>query len=124
MNSVLGRFPMHEANRAKTEGDEAMHSLFSPVDTLDTSTFLRSVVQTNNQFDLEWLMPVTGFENNGQGVMPQGFGQTYDLFLKIDASGIIGQTVPTTIASKFTSINVSLWADPKNDAGTASSSPD
>jgi hypothetical protein len=98
-----------------------MHSLFTPVDTLDTSTFLHSVIQPNNQFDLEWLMPVTGFENNGQSVTPPGFDKEYGLYLTIDASGIVGQTTPTPIASMFTSINVTLWADPRNDAGTASS---
>ena len=94
---------------------------FTPVDTLNTSTYLHSVIQTNNQFDLQWLMPVTGFENNGQSVTPSGFDKEYGLYLTIDASGVVGQTTPTPIASKFTSIDVTLWADPKNDAGTASS---
>ena len=98
-----------------------MHSLFTPADTLDGASFLHSVVQTNNSFDLQWLVPVTGLENNGQPVTPPS---GFDLFLTIDASGIIGQTVPTTVASKFTSINVTLWADPTHDAGTASSTLD
>jgi hypothetical protein len=95
-----------------------MHGLFTPVDTLDATTFLHSVIQPNNSFDLQWLMPVTGLQNNGTSVeLPQNYG----LYLTIDASGILGQTTPTPVASKFTSINVTLWADPKNDAGTASS---
>jgi hypothetical protein len=98
-----------------------MHSLFAPVDTLDTSTFLHSVIQPNNQFDLQWLMPVTGLENNGRSVTLPGFDKEFGLYLTIDASGIVGQTTPTPIASKFTSIDVTLWADPRNDAGTASS---
>jgi hypothetical protein len=98
-----------------------MNSLFAPVDTLDTSTYLHSVVHPNNSFALEWLMPVTGVQGNGQPITPPGFDNDYGLYLTIDASGILGQTTPTPIASQFTSINVTLWADPKNDAGTASS---
>jgi hypothetical protein len=98
-----------------------MQSLFAPVDTLDTSTYLHSAVYSNNSFALEWLMPVTGLQNNGQPVTPPGFDKDYGLYLTIDASGILGQTTPTPIATQFTSINVTLWADPKNDAGTASS---
>ena len=98
-----------------------MHSLFAPVDTFDTSTYLHSVVYPNNSFALEWLMPVTGLESNGQAITPPGFDNNYGLYLTVDASGILGQTTPTPIAEQFTSINVTLWADPKNDAGTPSS---
>jgi hypothetical protein len=98
-----------------------MHSLFTPVDTLNTSTYLHSVVYPNNSFALEWLMPVTGLQDNGQPITPPGFDNSYGLYLTVDASGILGQTTPTPVAAQFTSINVTLWADPKNDAGTASS---
>src|ERR1700733_5837593 len=96
-----------------------MNSLFTPVDTLDTSSYLHSVVYPNNSFALEWLMPVTGLQGNGQPITPPGFDNDYGLYLTIDASGILGQTTPTPIASQFTRINVTLWADSKNDAGTA-----
>ena len=43
-----------------------MHSLFTPVDTLDTSSYLHSVVYPNNSFALQWLMPVTGLQDNDQ----------------------------------------------------------
>jgi hypothetical protein len=83
-------------------------SLFAPVDTLDTSTFLRAVVQPGGTSTVErFLLPVTGLENNGQPVTPRGFGSLYGLFLTIDA---------TLAANSFTSLNVTLWADPKNDA--------
>ena len=83
-------------------------SLFAPVDTFDTSTFLRGVVQPGGGETLEHiLLPVTGLENNGQAVTPKGFGSLYGLFLTIDA---------TAAAGSFTSMNVTLWADPKNDA--------
>ena len=83
-------------------------SLFAPVDTLDTSTFLRAVVQPGGTSTVDrFLLPVTGLENNGQPVTPRGFGSLYGLFLTIDA---------TLAANSFTSLNVTLWADPKNDA--------
>jgi hypothetical protein len=83
-------------------------SLFAPVDTFDTSTFLRGVVQPGGAETLEHiLLPVTGLEHNGQPVTPKGFGSLYGLFLTIDA---------TLAAGSFTSMNVTLWADPKNDA--------
>jgi hypothetical protein len=62
-----------------------MHSSFTSVDTLDTSTYLRSVVYPNNSFALQWLMPVTG---------------NYGLYLTVDASGILGQTTPTPVAEQ------------------------
>jgi hypothetical protein len=67
-----------------------MHSSFTPVDTLDTSTYLHSVVYPNNSFALEWLMPVTGLQDNGQPVTPPGFDNDYGLYLTIDASGVLG----------------------------------
>ena len=33
-----------------------MHSLFTPADTMDTTTFLHSVVQPDKSFALEWAM--------------------------------------------------------------------
>jgi hypothetical protein len=78
-------------------------------------------LQPNNSFALEWLMPVTGLQANCQPVTPPGFDGKYGLYLTVDASGILGQTTPTPVAEQFTSINVTLWADPNNDAGTASS---
>jgi hypothetical protein len=95
-----------------------MYSLFTPVDTLDASTYLHSVVQSNNAFDLQWKLPVTGFENDGQPVTPPGFAKEYGLYLTIDASGILGTNGAPNL---YTSLNVTLWADPKNDAGTVTS---
>jgi hypothetical protein len=90
---------------------------FTSVDTLDTSTYLRSVIQPSNAFALHWVMPVTGFEANGQPVTPQGFDKEYGLYLTVDASGTVGTN---GAANLYTSLNVTLWADPKNDAGTPS----
>jgi hypothetical protein len=61
-----------------------MHSLFTPVDTLDATTFLHSVIQSNNSFDLQWVMPITGLSNSG---VPIELPPNYGLFLTISASG-------------------------------------
>jgi hypothetical protein len=90
---------------------------FTPVDTLDVSTYFRSVIQPSNSFALHWVMPVTGFENNGQLVTPPGFDKEFGLYLTVDASGAIGSN---GAANGYTSLNATLWADPKNDAGTPS----
>ena len=96
-----------------------MHSLFTAVDTLDTTTYLHSANHSNGSFDLQWLMPVTGLTDKGQPVMPPEFEQNYGLFLTIAASGL--NNPAPGVAESFNSMNVTLWADPKNDAGTASS---
>jgi hypothetical protein len=81
---------------------------FTPIDTADASTFLRSVNAADGTFSEHFLMPITGFENNGQPVIPKGFMDKYDLYLTLDASG----TGPT-----FDTLNVTLWADPKGNDG-------
>jgi hypothetical protein len=86
-------------------------SFFTAVDSADASTFLKSVNQADGSFVEHFLMPVTGFENNGQSVLPQGLGKDYDLYLTIDATGK---------GTTFASLNVTLWADPTADDGTAS----
>jgi hypothetical protein len=55
-------------------------------------------------------MPVTGFQNNGQPVTPPGFDKEYGLYLTVDASGTVGTN---GAANPYTSLNVTLWADPK-----------
>jgi hypothetical protein len=86
---------------------------FTPVDTINTSNFLREVAQPDGSTVLHFLMPVTGFEDNGQSVSPAGFDKEYGLYLTIDATHPAGQT-----GGIFSSLNLTLWADPKNDAGT------
>jgi hypothetical protein len=105
------------ANESKQE--EPMHSLFTPVDTLDTTTYLYSANHSNGSFDLKWLMPVTGLSDNGKSVMPQGFDSNYGLYLTITASGLNNPS--PGVVETFNTMNVTLWADPKNDAGTPSS---
>ena len=45
---------------------------FTPVDTMNASNFLREVSQPDGSAVLHFLMPVTGFEDNGQPVTPPG----------------------------------------------------
>jgi hypothetical protein len=90
---------------------------FTSTDTLNASNFLREVAQPDGSAVLHFLMPVTGFEYNAQPVTPAGFDKEYGLYLTIDATHPAGQTGAGGV---FSSLNVTLWADPKNDAGTPS----
>jgi hypothetical protein len=81
------------------------------IDTADASTFLRSVNPADGTFSEHFLMPITGFENNGNPVMPKGFLAHYDLYLTLDASGKGGA---------FDTLDVALWADPKGNNGPIS----
>ena len=94
-----------------------MHSLFTPVETLDGSTFLRSVHSADGTTIREnFIMPVNGFTNsNGDPVTIAGYGKTYSLFLTIDAQIANGQ---------FLSLNATLWADPLSNDGSVSVSRD
>ncbi|MBV9250575.1 MAG: hypothetical protein JO227_15165 [Acetobacteraceae bacterium] len=72
----------------------------------------------DNAFALQWAMPITGLESNGQSAMPPGYGKAYDLYMTIDASGILHTDGTPPL---YTSVNVTLWADPGADHGTPSS---
>lgn len=82
---------------------------FTATDTANASTFLRSVNQADGSFSEHFLMPITGFENNGQPVVPKGFDKSYDLYLTIEATGK---------GTVFDLLNLTLWADPKANDGT------
>ncbi|HUN41863.1 MAG TPA: hypothetical protein VMU81_16385 [Acetobacteraceae bacterium] len=90
---------------------------FTPVDTIGTSNFLRAVITPDLKGTLQFLLPVTGFEDKGQPVMPPGFDHEYGLYLAIDGSILAN---PNGSANTFTSLNISLWADPGNNDGTPS----
>lgn len=90
---------------------------FTSVDTMTTSNFLREVIQADGSSVLHFLMPVTGFELNGQPVTPQGFDKEYGLYITIDATHPAGNA---GVGGSFSSLNLTLWADPKNNDGTAS----
>jgi hypothetical protein len=95
---------------------------FTPVDTMDASNYLRAVTTatspTTSIGNLHFLMPVTGFENDGKSVTPAGFDKEYGLFLTIDGTAL--GTAPGGPASSFASLNFTLWADPRNNDGTPS----
>jgi hypothetical protein len=90
---------------------------FTPVDTIDTTNFLRAVVTPDLLGTLRFLMPVTGFEYKGQPVTPSGFDQECGLYLEIDGTILAN---PNGSANTFTSLNMTLWADPNNNDGTPS----
>jgi hypothetical protein len=92
---------------------------FTPVDTLEANNYLRAVISPNLTGSLHFLMPVTGFENNGQPVTPAGFDKHYGLFLTIDGTNITNPDATAT-ANTFLSLNFTLWADPGNNDGTPS----
>lgn len=95
---------------------------FTPADTLDTNNYLRAVITPSptggTMGTVDFLMPVTGFENNGQPVTPAGFDKQYGLFLTIDQTNL--GTDPSLPPTTFTSVNITLWADPGNNDGTPS----
>jgi hypothetical protein len=88
---------------------------FTPVDTLNTSNFMREVIQPDLSSALHFVMPVTGFELNGQPVTPAGFDQEYGLYITIDATHPAGGS---GVGGVFSSLNLTLWADPTHDDGT------
>lgn len=95
---------------------------FTPVDTMDVNNYLRAVntaiSPTTSIDNLHFLMPVTGFENNGKSVTPEGFDKGYGLFLTIDGTSL-GAT-PGGPATSFAKLDFTLWADPLNNDGTPS----
>ncbi len=90
---------------------------FTPVDTINASSWLRAVGLADGSVIEHFIMPVTGFENHGQPVTPKGFdsphGASYSLFLTLDATAVNGA---------FTSLKATLWADPGSNDGTVSAS--
>jgi hypothetical protein len=89
---------------------------FTPVDTLEANNYLRAVTGPGN---LHFLMPITGFENNGQPVTPAGFDKQYGLFLTIDGVAVSNPDATAT-ANRFLSLDMTLWADPRHNDGTPS----
>jgi hypothetical protein len=74
---------------------------FTPVDTLDASNFLREVIESDGSGVLNFLMPVTGFEANGQSVTPQGFDQEYGLYITINATHPAGSRTEWRMTSSW-----------------------
>jgi len=90
-------------------------SLFASVDTLDASNFLRAVHNADGTTVEHFTMPVSSFQQGGQPVTVNGYGQSYSLYLTIDALIVGGQ---------FTQLNSELWADPGSNNGSVNVSFD
>lgn len=87
-----------------------MHSLFTPVDTLDGSNFLRAVHSTDGSLTVEnFLMPMKSFQQNGQPATVNGYGNAYSLYLKVEA---------TLVGTTFETLTSQLWLDPRNNDGS------
>jgi hypothetical protein len=88
-----------------------MHSLFTPVDTLDGSNFLRAVHSTDGSLTVEnFLMPVDSFQQSDQPTTVNGYGKTYSLYLTVEA---------TLVGTTFETLTSQLWLDPRNNDGAA-----
>jgi len=87
-----------------------MHSLFTSVDTLDGSNFLRAVHSTDGSLTIEnFLMPVNSFQQDGQPATVNGYGKTYSLYLTVEA---------TLVGTSFETLTSGLWLDPRNNDGS------
>jgi hypothetical protein len=90
------------------------HAAATAFDGFDASTFLQSVNQADGSFVERFVMPVGGLGLEGAPVDAPWL-EHVGLYLVIDASG--AQAGPRT---EFSSLAVTLWADPGGDDGAAS----
>ncbi len=85
-------------------------------DTFSLNSSLRSEVQPGGgPFVARRLETITGFSLNGSPVAPAGFGSSYGLYLDLADTGFN----PSPQIVHFTSVNVTLKADPGNRNGAA-----
>src|SRR5690242_7889191 len=82
-------------------------------DTIDIATFVRSVVQPDQNFVARRINVITGFSLGGTPVTPLGFGSGYGLYFDIADTG---DSVPPN-PLHFTSSDLILKADPGNQNG-------
>ncbi len=80
-------------------------------DTIDVTTYLRAVVQSNGNAAFNQILQITGFELNGHPVAAPGLNSSYGLYFAINGSNQF---------STYTSLNISLMADPGDNDGTLS----
>jgi hypothetical protein len=85
-------------------------------DTIDATSYLHSVNQTNGSFVEEFILQISGFELNGLPVIAPGLNSSYGLYVTINASGqtVAGRTT-------FNNLDITLMADPGNNDGAPSS---
>src|SRR6185437_2751640 len=85
-------------------------------DTFSLNSSLRSVVQPGGgPFMARRFETIIGFSLNGSPVTPVGFGSSYGLYLDFADTGFN----PSPQIVHFTSVNVTLKADPGNRDGAA-----
>jgi hypothetical protein len=66
------------------------------------------------------ILPITSFtDSNGQSVLPAGFGKSYSLYLTIDGTAV-NNPDNIQLVDHYTSLNVTLWADPNSNDGKPS----
>ena len=87
---------------------------FTPVDTLNASNFLREVSQPDGIGRVALPHAGDGLRRQRSAGTPPEFDKEYGLYLTIDATHPAGQTGAGGV---FSSLNVTLWADPNNDTG-------
>jgi hypothetical protein len=85
-------------------------------DTINATNYLHSVVQPNGSFAQELILKINSFQLNGQSVTAPGFNSSYGLYFAINATGQLGAT------TTYSTLNISLIADPGNNDGSLSSS--
>jgi hypothetical protein len=85
-------------------------------DTIFLTGFLRDVGQPDGTGAAHYFSVVTGFGLHGNPVSPAGFGSQYGLYFDIADTHTSG---PPPEILHFSSINVSLRADPGNQNGPA-----
>lgn len=85
-------------------------------DTIFLRSFLRDVGQSDGTGAAHYFSVVTGFGLGGSPVSPVGFGSQYGLYFDIADTHTSG---PPPEILRFSSINISLRADPGNQNGPA-----
>ncbi len=85
-------------------------------DTINATNYLHSVVQPSNSFAMELVLQINSFELNGQPVTAPGFNSDYGLYFAITSTGQLG------VSTTYSTLDISLMADPGNNNGTLTSS--
>ena len=85
-------------------------------DTIFLTSFLRDVGQPDGTGAAHYFSVVTGFGLRGSSVSPAGFGSQYGLYFDITDTHTSG---PPPEILRFSSIDISLRADPGNRNGPA-----
>jgi hypothetical protein len=87
-------------------------------DTINIIGYVRDVTQPDGTHVANRIEPITGFSLNGAAVLPAGFGTSYGLYFEFVDQGTGG---PPPNILNFTSVAMTLKADPGNQNGAVSS---